>query len=156
MRRPDRTLLSVLLCVGLTLATPLPVAVGAEFAAAENHYRLTYTASSPRSLAVEAEIDVVGDALTMDWASASFLDEGWATFVCDLRAYGLDGAEVALSPEGAGRWRLDRALDRVRLSYTVRLEHDLIGWDEGGHDEAAYVLDDLIFFVGKAVFVTAG
>jgi len=91
----------------------------------------------------------------MDWVSASHLRDGWATFVFGLEVKGMDGEEVSFTPEDRASWRLEAgAPDTVRVSYDVRIGHDYIRWPDGGHNEAAYVLENSVFYVGRAVFLS--
>lgn len=121
-----------------------------------NRYEITI-GSSLRELYVEANLERVGSYLTMDWEAAEFLPDGWSTYVENLQANTPEGERINLKYEPPGRWFMENAdTNRIQLKYKIRINHDDIEWEEGGHDESAYVIDDLLFFIGRAVFITAG
>jgi len=119
-------------------------------------FLITVDPSYPRLLKVEARLKTVDDILSMEWESASFLEAGWATFVDDLKVYTPEGIEIEFETILPAKWQLSGTLpETLVLKYNIRLTHDYVEW-EGGHDEAAYVLDDLLLFLGRAVFITSG
>lgn len=120
-----------------------------------NLYTLTLHSDNLRTVHIEADLDAGQGCLRMDWEAAGFLEHGWATFVRNLRVEDQSGNAIPISTETPGCWTFASPPSRrVKISYDVLLNHDRINWEEGGHDESAYVLEDLAFFVGRAVFIS--
>ena len=122
-----------------------------------NVYEITI-GDSLRQLHIQARLERLGTHLLMDWEAAGFLPDGWSTYVEGLTASDENGTGIPLQYQRPGKWLLvGNQLGRwINIQYTVNIGHDYINWEEGGHDESAYVLDDLLFSVGRALFITAG
>lgn len=119
-------------------------------------FLITVDPAYPRLLKVEARLKTVDDILSMEWESAQFLEAGWATFVDDLKVYTSEGKELGIEHILPAKWKISgEKTDRIHLKYNIRLSHDYVAWEEGGHSEAAYVLDNLLLFLGRAVFITS-
>jgi len=131
----------------------LAMAVLPFLAEAQDSYTVTISEENLRVIHVDAVLTHRQGHLTMDWESASHLRDGWATYVFGLEVKGLDGKEVAFKTEGRASWRLEEAPDTINVSYDIRIGHDYIRWPDGGHNEAVYILDHSLFFVGRAVFL---
>ncbi len=124
------------------------------FSPPANRYTLTIAEDQLRSIQVTAELRPQGKTLSMDWEAVSFLGEGWAAFVFGLEVAAPDGREIPLEQVGKATWEMRGDVPEiVHLTYEVKIGHDYIRWVEGGHNEAAYVLDSSLFFVGRAVFI---
>lgn len=89
----------------------------------------------------------------MDSVQAEHLPKGWAEFVrnLDVRVAGRSVPAAAL--EGA-RWRLPAGFSSpVTVTYDVDLAFARTAWPSG-NEQAAAVLDDALYIVGRAMFVT--
>jgi len=122
-----------------------------------NRYEISIDPSL-RNIQVSATLERNGDYLTMDWEAAEFLPDGWSTYVSDLVAISEKGNRMPLKYERPGKWLIEgeSKAKMVKFDYKVTIGHDSITWEEGGHDESAYVLKDMLFFIGRVMFITAG
>lgn len=118
-----------------------------------NKYTVVVDANNLRKLHVEAEINLEGNILSMDWISANFLEKGWAQFVEDLKVYDLKGKPIQFNYKDKATWVLNTDKKRVKVTYDVNLTHDKILWEEGGHSAASYVLEDVVYSIGAAIFI---
>lgn len=112
--------------------------------------------TSLRTVVVKANLETHGEYLTMDWEAADFLPDGWSHFVREIHAFTPDYTPISLDYEQPGRWKMEHVPAQILLEYVISITHDSIIWEEGGHDESAYVLEDLLFMVGRVFLITAG
>ncbi|MBI1394057.1 MAG: hypothetical protein GC152_15095 [Alphaproteobacteria bacterium] len=147
--------LAIASCLAACVHTDATQSDGTRSVGLAGRYVVTIRPANLRRVEVTAEINLAGDVLAMDWMGADHLPARWATFVDGLKAANATtGAPIAVSPLGEGRWRLDdvSAGQKVRIDYIVCVDHDLIDWP-GGHDEAAYVIDEGLFGLGATFFI---
>lgn len=118
-------------------------------------YTLTLSETNRRLVKVEARLPVQGGTLMMHPAGANHLPDGWAAFVRNLTAKNESGQIIQLQAAGKARWQIPEPLPQtITLSYDLLIEHDQDRWPFG-HDEAAYVKADCVFFIGRALFIGA-
>lgn len=116
-------------------------------------FSITIAETNRRLIKVEALLPVRGNLLMMHPAGANHLPESWASFIRNLGARDDAGRNVQLQSIGKARWRIPEPLPPIiHLSYELLIEHDQGNWPFG-HDEAAYVKEDCVFFVGRALFI---
>jgi len=122
-----------------------------------NYYTVLLNKEDLRNVKIEADLILENDTLYMDWESASFLDKGWSHFVRDIKAFDKKNKQLKLTSIDNAKWLVKggKKNSAIHLEYSVQIDHDKINWEEGGHDESAYVLDKSLFFIGSAVFITA-
>jgi len=119
-------------------------------------YTIIVDESTPERLRVESEMSLEGETIGFLITSSPQLENGQADLVEDLLLR-IDGEEVPLEALGQGDWRVPQAKagQRVRLSYTVRLEHDQYAWGPG-IDEVAYRTDEGFFTTGASILAVPG
>jgi predicted metalloprotease with PDZ domain len=116
-------------------------------------YELIYSRETPREVRVEAELTLHDTLLVMVPYGAEHLPDGWRTFVRGEALRTLQGTPVPLTRVADRRWRVGgHAGERVRLSYTIAIEHDLQPWTPNAR-EAAYARPWGVFAVGRALFI---
>ena len=128
----------------------LSCAVSAEL---PNRYIVHIDETDLRSVNIEAELNLNGKHLSMDWPSVSWLEKGWAEFILNLKIEDSEGNNVEYRYMEKARWALHTSAKRVRCTYQVQLNHDRTSWEEGGHSAATYVLKDLVYSIGAALFI---
>ena len=118
-------------------------------------YSLTFGADSLRRFHVDADLPVAhGELVMASPVLAEPLPNGWADFIENLSARDVSGRAVSLTHLGSGRWKLDRQLKRVKLSYDVALKHDDVRWAISGLFARGYAVDDAAFFFGHVAFIS--
>lgn len=139
-----------------TLLTIVCVALPAGSPAADEHarYRIHLEGPEATSIDVEAEFTLAGDTIGMYILESPELANGSADLVESIEATDVEGQPLRLTDLGIGDWRVEGGQegDRIRLRYSVRLEHGAHRWSPG-IDEVAYRTDDGLFFAGRAIFV---
>ena len=140
---------------GLALWLLLPLsALAADWDGQPNRYRVRIDAQAARAV-VEADLWQQSDTLSMyNVMDVPGLPNGQASLVEDLRATDAKGATVALKDLGAGDFGIAGG-QRIRLSYTVRLEHDRYAWP-AGMEEVSYRTDEGVMATGAALFFADG
>ncbi|GHB95111.1 hypothetical protein [Thermomonas carbonis] len=104
---------------------------------------------------VEADLWQQSDMLSMyNVMEVPGLPNGQASLVEGLRAADAKGATLALKDRGAGDFGIAGG-QRIRLSYTVRLEHDKYPWP-AGMEEVSYRTDEGMMATGAALFFADG
>ena len=140
-----------LLC--LLLCTPL-LSIAADWDGQPNRYRVRVDAQAARAL-VEADLWQQSDMLSMyNVMEVPGLANGQASLVDGLRATDTAGATLALKDLGGGDFGIAGG-QRIRLAYTVRLEHDRFAWP-AGMEEVSYRTDEGVMATGAALFFADG
>lgn len=118
-----------------------------------NKYTVTVDSNNLRKLHVEAELTLRNGLLSMDWISANSVEKGWAHFVENLKITDIDDSIISFEYKDKATWVLNTNKDKVKVSYDINLIHDRIDWVEGGHTASSYVLEDVVYSIGAAIFI---
>jgi len=142
-----------LLLLFLLLATPL-VSMAADWDGQPNRYRVRVDAHASRAV-VEADLWQQSDTLSMyNVMQVPGLANGQASLVEGLRATDAKGIGLPLKDLGEGDYGIDGG-QRIRLVYTVRLEHDKYTWP-AGMEEISYRTDEGVMATGASLFFADG
>ncbi len=137
----------------LFLLLPL-TGVAADWDGKPNRYRVRVDAQSTRAV-VEADLWQQSDTLSMyNVMEVPGLPNGQASLVDGMRVTDAKGAALALEDLGAGDYAIAGGR-RIRLSYSVRLEHDRYPWP-AGMEEVSYRTDEGVMVTGAALFFADG
>jgi len=118
----------------------------------DNRYRVAIDAAAKRAT-VEADVWVDGRTVALYGVQpVDKLPNGQADFIERIEAAGADGKPIAVTNKGEGDFELAQGDRRVRLRYTIRLEHDRYAWP-GGSEEVLYHTDEGLMSVGYTLFV---
>lgn len=140
-------------CLALFLLLPLS-ALGADWDGQPNRYRVRIDAQAARA-EVEADLWQQSDMLSMyNVMEVPGLPNGQASLVEGLRATDANGAAIAIKDLGAGDFGIAGG-QRIRLAYSVRLEHDRHPWP-AGMEEVSYRTDEGLMATGAALFFADG
>ncbi len=122
--------------------------------AVADDYRVTIEASNLRSARVEARLSPTldGELLLLRNAADSGIEGGWERFIEGLEVWDAEGAPVVVETVEAGRFRLSSGPGPVRVSYSMRLEHDQVP-NLPGADELAWARSDTVLWSGRALFL---
>ena len=144
-----RTLFAAL----LLLLSPLS-AQPADWDGRPNHYAVRIDAKAQRA-EVEADLWQQSDMLSMFGVmSVAGLANGQVSLVDGLRVTDAAGGELALKDLGSGDFAI-RGGQRIRLRYTVKLEHDRYPWP-AGMEEVSYRTDEGVMITGASLFFADG
>ena len=140
---------------GLALFLLLPLsALAADWDGKPNRYRVRIDAQAARA-EVEADLWQQSDMLSMyNVMEVPGLPNGQASLVEGMRVADATGASLALKDLGAGDFGIAGGR-RIRLSYSVRLEHDRYPWP-AGMEEVSYRTDEGVMATGAALFFIDG
>lgn len=142
-----RFLLSLLLC------TPL-LSAAADWDGQPNRYHVRIDAQASRAM-VEADLWQQSDMLSMyNVMEVPGLANGQASLVEGMRLTDAKGGSLALKDLGAGDFGIAGG-QRIRLSYSVRLEHDRYPWP-AGMEEVSYRTDEGVMATGASLFFADG
>ncbi len=119
----------------------------------KNQYTITVDQADLRKVKVEGIINLSQPKLSMDWPSANSVERGWAHFVENLKVYDSKNRPIDIEYQNKATWKLNAKEDRVRISYEVNVTHDKVNWTEGGHSASAYVVNDVVYMIGAALFI---
>jgi predicted metalloprotease with PDZ domain len=116
-------------------------------------YVVVIDGSDSRLALVTATVEPVDGEIGMNEEGVHGLENGWATFVENIKVTGADGTVFAVDALPDSRWRLDGYQDGpVTLSYNVRLGHDQVNI-KFGDNGAAYANDTGVMWAGRALFI---
>jgi predicted metalloprotease with PDZ domain len=119
-----------------------------------NRYQVRIDPDGSRAQ-VEAELFVAGDLLSMfSVMPLPELPNGQVDLVEDLVVTDLAGKRLSLRNQGWGDFRLD-GRQRLKLSYSVRLEHDRHPWPPGT-EEVGYRTSEGVMLTGASLFFADG
>jgi len=119
-----------------------------------NHYRIAIDAKT-RTATIDAEIWLGSDMLSMyNIAPVPDLPGGQVDLVDGLSVTTMDGKALSLRDLGLGDYSLDGGR-RVRLHYTIRMEHDRHPWP-AGTEEVAYWTDEGLMTTGATLMFADG
>jgi predicted metalloprotease with PDZ domain len=144
----------VLLCLWFIAA---PTAKAAEPTTADT-YTVVFDRDDRRVAHVEAEITISNKTLRMaPWGHPN-LEQGWATFVNDLKISDQYGTAIPFAdagPDTWGAWNVDAADGiRVYVQYDIEFSHDQYDWnDAGGQDSRPALSNGALYLVTKALFI---
>lgn len=142
-----------LFLLSLLLATPL-LSMAADWDGQPNRYRVRVDAQASRAV-VEADLWQQSDTLSMyNVMQVPGLANGQASLVEGLRATDAKGTSLPLKDMGEGDYGIDGG-QRIRVAYTVRLEHDKYPWP-AGMEEIAYRTDEGLMAAGATLFFADG
>jgi hypothetical protein len=116
-------------------------------------YVVVIDGSNPRMAHVTATVEPVDGEIGMNEEGVHGLENGWATFVENIKVTGADGTVFVVDALADSRWRIAGYQDGpVTLSYNVRLGHDLVNL-RFGDNGAAYANDAGVMWAGRALFI---
>ena len=142
-----------LFLLSLLLATPL-LSMAADWDGQPNRYRVRVDAQASRAV-VEADLWQQGDTLSMyNVMQVPGLANGQASLVEGLRATDAKGTNLPLKDLGEGDYGINGG-QRIRVAYTVRLEHDKYPWP-AGMEEISYRTDEGLMATGATLFFADG
>lgn len=119
-------------------------------------YSVQISAENKRLAKVSASFRLREPLIMMFTNSTPELPDGQAKFVQDLAVTDENGKPISVTYKGDGDWNVDASTgDLVRITYSVRLDHDKYEW-AGGPDEAAYITDDGVYYAGGSLFIVPG
>lgn len=96
------------------------------------------------------------DSILFMEEGARHLENGWATFVHDLKAVNEKGEAIKLEQLPNAQWKIHSSPnEKITLSYNVHLDHQDHEWD-GGIDGIAYITDSGVFYTGRTLFIMNG
>lgn len=123
-------------------------------AAGATEYRVSIERSDLRLARVEARLAPTedGELLLTRNAADTGIDGGWARFLENLRVWDAEGEPVAVETGDEGTFLLDGARGPVRVSYSMRLEHDRVD-NLPGADELAWARPEAVMWSGRALFL---
>ena len=128
--------------------------IAAEWDGQPNRYFVRIDAQAQRAI-VEADLWQQSDMLSMyNVMEVPGLANGQASLVEDLRASDKAGARLALEDLGGGDFGIAGG-QRIRVSYSVRLEHDRFRWP-AGMEEISYRTDEGVMATGATLFFADG
>ena len=146
-------MLRLLSALALLLLLPIS-ALATDWDGKPNRYRVRVDAPATRAV-VEADLWQQSDTLSMyNVMQVPGLANGQASLVEGLRATDTKGTTVALKDLGEGDFGIAGG-QRIRLSYTVRLEHDRFAWP-AGMEEVSYRTDEGVMATGASLFFADG
>jgi hypothetical protein len=111
-----------------------------------NEYVVAINEEQPRLAKVTAIVHPDGNVIQMNEHNEHGLENGWATYVENVQVNDKDGRALKVIAKENSQWELqDYKGGLIKLSYQVRLEHDLlVPAIRGGDNGAAYANDVLI------------
>lgn len=116
-------------------------------------YSVEISAENKRLAKVKASFRLREPLLIMFINGTPELPDGQAKFVQDLAVTDENGKTIGVKYKSDGDWKVDAdAGDLVRITYSIRLDHDKHEW-AGGPDEAAYATDDGVYYAGTSLFI---
>lgn len=118
-----------------------------------DNYIVTVAADNIRKVHVEAQLTIPDQTISMNWPSANSVPDGWAHFIEDLKATDLQGIPISLKSTGKATWKLNTSAMRIVVHYDINIFHDSINWLEGGHSASAYMVDNVVYAIGAALFI---
>lgn len=142
-----------LFLLSLLLAIPL-LSMAADWDGQPNRYRVRVDAQASRAV-VEADLWQQSDTLSMyNVMQVPGLANGQASLVEGLRAIDAKGTSLSLKDMGEGDYGIAGG-QRIRLAYTVRLEHDRYPWP-AGMEEISYRTEEGVMATGASLFFADG
>ena len=123
-----------------------------------SHYTLTFSETTPNEVLVNASIHVSRGKIRMLSWGHPWLENGWATFVEDLRIDDQAGNAIDYSlieEDGWGAWEVPVEDEtKINLSYVVKLNHVNFDWNKaGGQDSRPEWVNGALFAVSRAFFI---
>jgi len=120
-----------------------------------DEYVVAINGDQPRLVKVTAILHPDGNVIQMNEYNEHGLENGWATFVEKVQVRDNHGRALKVIAKENSRWELqDYKEGLIKLSYQVRLEHDLlVPAIRGGDNGAAYANDDGVMWAGRALFI---
>lgn len=120
-----------------------------------DEYVIAINGEQPRLAKVTALLHPDGNVIQMNEFNEHGLKNGWATYVQNLQVKDNQGRALKVIAKENSQWILqDYKEGFIKLSYQVRLEHDLlVPTIRGGDNGAAYANDDGVMWAGRALFI---
>lgn len=119
-------------------------------------YQIQIDKDSSRQAYVQVEMEVQDSLLYMSGIGANQFPSRWAHFIHDLKAENFNGNQLKIDSLQGAQWRINSPNgSRVKLSYTVHLNHENYDWS-GGIDGAAYATEWGVFYTGRSLFIMSG
>lgn len=121
----------------------------------EISYTITISDSNPKIADVEVAF-VPKDSLLYMGLGANQLENRWATFVHNLKVTDDKGKLLNVDELTDAQWKIHSANNqKVKLSYSVHLDHENYKWS-GGIDGAAYATNLGVFYTTRALLIFNG
>jgi hypothetical protein len=121
-----------------------------------DNYQITIDKDSPKIAHVQAIIEVQDSLLYMSGIGANQFPSRWAHFVHHLKAKTLSENPIEIDSLAGAKWRIYSPNgSKIKLSYTVHLDHENFKWN-GGVDGAAYAREWGVFYTGRSIFIMSG
>jgi len=118
-------------------------------------YTVSFDPQNLRAIHVAATLLLKTDTLYMSQSDVEPLNDGFAHFVDHLSATTSDGKKIKLQLVGSSMWKLSVPVpSTVYLSYDVTIGHDAVPWSVSAAFARGYATPDVVFFAGRAVFIT--
>ncbi|CAN5278146.1 hypothetical protein BH09BAC6_BH09BAC6_11210 [soil metagenome] len=120
------------------------------------NYTVTIAEENIRKVVVDASLPLLSDTLYMSQSEFAPLPDGYAAFVHGLEATDAKGQGIKLTTIGKGIWKVDTHIpSTIHLKYSVTIGHDNVQWATSGAFAKAYVVDNVLFFAGRVLFIAA-
>lgn len=120
------------------------------------YYLVSVNEDDIRVVNIEAILPLVNDTIYMSQSDFEPLPNGFAEFVNGLTATNSKGKPVKLRSVGKGMWKVDAQMPAtIRLKYFVNIKHESVRWAVSSAFARAYVVDNTLFFAGRAIFIAA-
>ena len=121
-----------------------------------DNYQITIDKDSPKIAHVQAIIEVQDSLLYMSGIGANQFPSRWAYFVHHLKAKSLNENPIEIDSLEGAKWRIYSPNgSKIKLSYTIHLDHENFKWN-GGVDGAAYAREWGVFYTGRSIFIMSG
>lgn len=119
-------------------------------------YKVIIDKDSPKIALVQCHLEIKDSLLYMSAIGANQFPSRWAHFVHDLKAETMNGEHIKIDSMQGAQWLIHSPKgSRIKLSYTVHLDHENFKWD-AGIDGAAYARDWGVFYTGRSLFIING
>jgi len=121
-----------------------------------DRYTIYIDKNQAKKAQVECILEIRDSLLYMSEIGANQFPSRWAHFVHDLKAETMSGKRINIDSMQGAQWRIHSPQgSRIKLSYTVHLDHENFKWN-AGVDGAAYARDWGVFYTGRSLFIVSG
>ncbi|WP_224485397.1 M61 family metallopeptidase [Robertkochia aurantiaca] len=120
-----------------------------------DHYHLTFLDTQPRSIAVQATLNLSDSLLFMNRHDGKAAR--WPEHIHDVKVFDMQGHQLEVDRPDSLSWVLEEVPEgkQVKLEYTLLVDHEEEEWS-GGIDGVAFGRDYGVMSSGRALFVMNG
>lgn len=147
----------ILIALWLTTVTQMPYAQESKNRVT-NEYILSFDPDNRDIASVKCRLILKDSTIKMTPWGHPWLQNGWATFISDLKVKSADGKDIpfaVIEKEGWGSWKVDaKEGQELFISYQIDFTHGEHDWNPaGGIDSRPEVTEEAYFLVTKALFI---